>query len=72
ANMNKLTESEVSSLTEVMIRCAQIAASKMGGGKNCLDCFHFEETSEVCAKFGKRPPAKVICNGCKFHDSTPF
>lgn len=55
-----------------MIRCAQIAASKMGGGKNCLDCFHFEETSEVCAKFGKRPPAKVICNGCKFHDSTPF
>ena len=70
--MNKLTELEVLSLTEVMIRCVEIAANKMGGGKNCLDCCHFDETSENCAKFGKRPPAKIICAGCKFHERNPF
>ena len=70
--MNKLTPSELESLTEVLSRCLVIAAEKSGLGKTCLSCFHFNEGSEICGKFGKRPPAKVIVSACQFHDFTPF
>lgn len=39
----------------------------------CLDCIHFDEEKEVCAKWNARPPARVIVNGCDDHvDKIPF
>lgn len=70
--MNNLTDSEIESLTEVMARCLVAAAAKMGCGQNCLKCSQFDEPSEICEKYGKRPPAKIIVSGCKGFEPLPF
>lgn len=43
--------------------------------KNCLNCKHFEEKSEMCNSYHAKPPARVIAYGCPEHDdmySVPF
>ena len=70
--MNNLTDVELESLTEVMARCLVAAAAKMGGGRNCLGCSHFDEPSEICGKWGKRPPARVIVSACPSFEPLPF
>lgn len=41
---------------------------------NCLDCVHFNEATEGCAKAGgRRPPAETIVFGCElFTDGNPI
>ena len=41
---------------------------------NCLDCVHFNEATEGCAKAGgRRPPAETIVFGCElFTDGDPI
>lgn len=70
--MNNLTDNEIESLTEVMARCLVAAAAKMGCGQNCLKCARFEDDSEICGKYGKRPPAKIIVSGCAGFEPSPF
>lgn len=39
----------------------------------CLGCEHFAESSEVCAVYKQRPPARVIVQGCSaFEPIVPF
>lgn len=43
--------------------------------KNCIACEHFDEASEVCKKYGQRPPARIIAMGCpdfENNDDIPF
>lgn len=40
--------------------------------RSCLQCMHWKENKEICEKFNQRPPAKVIVNGCQYHDFIPF
>ena len=40
--------------------------------RSCLMCGHFTESKEICDKFKQRPPAKIIVNGCQFHEFIPF
>lgn len=42
--------------------------------RNCVNCYHFNEATEICALAnGQRPPARVIANGCPKHsDEIPF
>jgi len=41
--------------------------------KTCLNCYHFEEKSELCALVKARPPARIIAQGCEYHtDEIPF
>lgn len=43
---------------------------------SCVDCQHFREREgEICTLVGRRPPARVIVNGCeayKDEDDIPF
>ena len=40
---------------------------------NCLNCAHFNMKKEVCIKFKRRPPARVIAEGCPSWDiDLPF
>lgn len=36
--------------------------------RNCLNCQNFSEVTEVCKLANQRPPARIICYGCEFHD----
>ena len=45
--------------------------------QTCLSCHHFDNVSkhpetgealELCKRYGKRPPAKIIANGCRDHE----
>lgn len=43
--------------------------------KSCIYCEHFDEPSEVCKKYGQRPPARIIAMGCpdfENNDDIPF
>lgn len=40
--------------------------------QSCLQCMHWEDNKEMCKLFNQRPPAKVIVNGCKYHEFIPF
>lgn len=41
--------------------------------RTCLNCDHFDETKELCNKFGQRPPARIIAFGCEHYvDRVPF
>jgi hypothetical protein len=41
--------------------------------RSCLNCDHFDEPSELCKKYGGRPPAKIIAFGCNGYDEkVPF
>ncbi len=41
--------------------------------KTCINCFHFQETTEQCKLFRARPPARIIAFGCeKYDDQIPF
>lgn len=33
----------------------------------CINCKHFDETTELCSKFQSRPPARVIAMSCGTH-----
>ncbi len=35
--------------------------------RNCLNCEHFTEEQELCRLWKAKPPARVICYGCKDH-----
>ena len=35
--------------------------------KNCLNCAHWNEVSEICNKFNSRPPAEIIVYSCEHH-----
>ena len=39
---------------------------------NCLNCMYWNNEKDLCNKFKERPPARVIVNGCEFHDVIPF
>lgn len=40
--------------------------------RSCLQCMHWKYKEEICKKFKQRPPAKIIVNGCQYHDFIPF
>lgn len=43
--------------------------------KNCLNCRHFNEKTELCYIYKQRPPARVIAFGCPTHkdnEEIPF
>ena len=40
--------------------------------RSCLQCLHWDDKKEICKTFNQRPPAKVIVEGCKYHDFIPF
>lgn len=41
--------------------------------RSCITCADFEESSELCFKAGRRPPAKVIAQGCEeYNEDIPF
>ncbi len=37
---------------------------------SCISCMQFDETAEVCKKYGGRPPARVIAFGCSGYEDT--
>lgn len=42
---------------------------------SCLSCDHFNESAELCVKFGQRPPARIIAFACESYsdnDRIPF
>ena len=40
---------------------------------SCLNCEHFTTPTEVCEKYGMRPPAETIAMGCEeWVDYIPF
>lgn len=52
-----------------------MAAVNAGPAPSCLTCVHFREhDGELCALAYKRPPARVIAEGCPAyeHDDIPF
>lgn len=40
--------------------------------RSCLQCMHWQDEKEICERFNQRPPAKIIVNGCQYHDFIPF
>lgn len=41
----------------------------------CITCEHWKKEEEICNKFGIRPPACVIVDGCEYYednDQIPF
>jgi len=34
---------------------------------SCVNCELWDEKQELCTKWGRRPPAKVIVIGCQHH-----
>lgn len=32
--------------------------------RSCMTCRHFTESPEMCNRYGQRPPARIIANGC--------
>jgi hypothetical protein len=48
-----------------------------GYHRTCLTCAHWVEddgvNKQMCAKYGRRPPTKIIVSGCPDHtDLIPF
>ena len=39
--------------------------------RSCLTCNHFDESTEVCALAGSRPPARTIAIGCPSYNQIP-
>jgi hypothetical protein len=40
---------------------------------NCPNCTHFAYDLEICKLAQKRPPARIIANGCdKYESEIPF
>ena len=40
--------------------------------KSCLNCWQWKEKEEICGKYSRRPPAKIIVSGCPEHEDLPF
>lgn len=41
--------------------------------RSCLNCDKFDETNELCNKYGGRPPARIIAFGCDgYEEKVPF
>lgn len=59
-----LTPEQSEALAEYTKRVttAVIVANKWN--QTCLECVHFHEESEVCRKWGERPPARTIVESC--------
>jgi hypothetical protein len=40
--------------------------------KSCITCGHFVESTEQCALYKARPPARIIAFACPSYDFIPF
>ena len=40
--------------------------------RHCLKCVNWDNSKEICQKFGQRPPLAVIVAGCHEYDIIPF
>lgn len=69
----KLTPEQTAALMLIFQRTLQIGAANMGMNRTCLSCAHFQEQTELCAKWNARPPARVIVESCpEWTGGTPF
>lgn len=59
-------------LKALFARMADLVAREAGYARTCLSCHHFDEGTEVCRKWQRRPPAKVIVNSCPEWEKEPF
>lgn len=41
--------------------------------KNCLNCMHFDDDTQLCNLVGQMPPPKIAVHGCeKWDEEIPF
>ncbi len=68
----KLTPQQHAALVALFGRAFSIAIETQAWNRTCLNCQWFNEQTEICAKFAKRPPARVIVTGCPQYEPNPF
>lgn len=67
----KIHAQELDRLVENIKYAVKVELSKLA--HNCPTCTHFDGRVEQCILAGKRPPAKIIAEGCnKFEYDIPF
>lgn len=45
---------------------------ELGWMKTCVNCFYWEDKTEICTLYKARPPAKIIALSCPSHEDIPF
>lgn len=73
-NTKRLRDSAPSHWSEVIEKILEGFDGK-GVTKNCLNCSHFDADTDMCKKYGQRPPARIIINSCEGYndvDEIPF
>lgn len=66
-----LTPNEIAATEAILTRMAAIITSREEK-RCCPNCYHWDQTAEVCRKWGARPPARTIADGCEAFAVGPF
>lgn len=65
------TEREISIRLLAETLAKELAETLTQATKCCITCEHFDLPREVCTKYARRPPAKIIAYGCPDYSERP-
>lgn len=68
----KLSRQQIAETVAELLKPA-IAQAIENATRTCITCDHWQKPTELCALYGKRPPAHVIAFGCPaYENEIPF